>query len=251
MKRFADRLREARVAVGMTQEQLGFALGLTKSIGVGVGNGRETPSFRMLPDLRRHLGRSLDELVCGIAPLESRQQIGEGNLPYATGEASPDGAQREGTHALLLRSRAPAGQAPGSVAGSDQAGRVITRRPSTGQKAPTRKHGKRRSCSGVARGRLSSMGSRQCASRHASNGTTAHLAPRSSILQSDLRPGQGASSGGSVSSPDPWEELADALRDCRSNPVSTLIPPYGVRYDVLRSPEDGNASEFIATVLAR
>jgi len=72
-KRFADRLREARAAAGMTQEQLGFALGLTKSIGVSVGNGRETPSFRMLPDLRRYPGRSLDELICGITPLDARQ----------------------------------------------------------------------------------------------------------------------------------------------------------------------------------
>ena len=104
MKRFADRLREARVAVGMTQEQLGFALGITKSSVSAWENGRETPSFRMLPELRKHLGRSLDELVCGIAPLASRQQIGEGNLPYATGEASPM-ARNEKERALLLRYR--------------------------------------------------------------------------------------------------------------------------------------------------
>ncbi|WP_256645589.1 helix-turn-helix domain-containing protein [Thermomonas paludicola] len=103
MKRFADRLREARVAVGMTQEQLGFALGITKSSVSAWENGRETPSFRMLPELRRHLGRSLDELVCGIASTDGRQ-IGDEALIYAAGEASPI-ARNEKERALLLRYR--------------------------------------------------------------------------------------------------------------------------------------------------
>ncbi|WP_442683764.1 helix-turn-helix domain-containing protein [Stenotrophomonas sp. JC08] len=68
MKQFADRLREARVAAGMTQEQLGFALGITKSSVSAWENGRETPSFRMLPELRRQLSRTLDELICDIPP---------------------------------------------------------------------------------------------------------------------------------------------------------------------------------------
>jgi transcriptional regulator with XRE-family HTH domain len=68
MKRFADRLREARVASGLTQEQLGFALGVTKSSVSAWENGRETPNFRLLPQLRTILKRSLDELICGVAP---------------------------------------------------------------------------------------------------------------------------------------------------------------------------------------
>lgn len=114
MKRFADRLREARVAAGMTQEQLGFALGVTKSSVSAWENGRETPSFRMLPELRRQLRRSLDELVCGIQPTESFS----GRVPdvlydsadtdtgseYQADETSP-AARNEKERALLLRYR--------------------------------------------------------------------------------------------------------------------------------------------------
>lgn len=103
MKRFADRLREARVAAGMTQEQLGFALGITKSSVSAWENGRETPSFRMLPELRRQLGRSLDELVCGLQSGET-STIAEGKSPYAAREASPM-ARDEKERALLQRYR--------------------------------------------------------------------------------------------------------------------------------------------------
>lgn len=103
MKQFADRLREARVAMGMTQEQLGFALGITKSSVSAWENGRETPSFRMLPELRRHLGRSLDELICGQAPADAKQ-IGDEVLTYHAGDASP-AARNEKERALLLRYR--------------------------------------------------------------------------------------------------------------------------------------------------
>lgn len=68
MKSFGDRLREARTASGMTQEQLGFALGVTKASISAWENGRETPSFRVLPELRNALKRSLDELICGVGP---------------------------------------------------------------------------------------------------------------------------------------------------------------------------------------
>ncbi len=103
MKRFADRLREARVAAGMTQEQLGFALGITKSSVSAWENGRETPSFKMLPELRRALGRSLDELICGVASGDHRQ-IAEGSPTYASDESSPV-ARNEKERALLLRYR--------------------------------------------------------------------------------------------------------------------------------------------------
>lgn len=66
MKRFADRLREARIAAGFTQEQLGFALGVSKSSVSAWERGKETPNFRLLPQLRTSLKRSLDELICGI-----------------------------------------------------------------------------------------------------------------------------------------------------------------------------------------
>jgi transcriptional regulator with XRE-family HTH domain len=66
MKTFGDRLREARIAAGLTQEQLGFALGVTKSSVSAWENEREMPGFKLLPELRRTLQRSLDELICGI-----------------------------------------------------------------------------------------------------------------------------------------------------------------------------------------
>lgn len=94
MKTFGDRLRAARVATGMTQEQLGFALGVTKSSVSAWENDRETPGFRLLPELRQVLGRSLDELVCGAAPGST-----------AIREAAELYVGNEGERALLLRYR--------------------------------------------------------------------------------------------------------------------------------------------------
>ena len=99
MKSFGDRLREARIATGMTQEQLGFALGVTKSSVSAWENNRETPGFRLLPSLRAELGRSLDELVCGAAAASqgSRETVREAPELYV-------GSREEGT--LLVRYRA-------------------------------------------------------------------------------------------------------------------------------------------------
>jgi len=86
MKRFADRLREARVATGLTQEQLGFALGVTKSSVSAWENSRETPNFRLLPQLRITLGRSLDELICGLPP--STKAIGDAHGTNTSSDTS-------------------------------------------------------------------------------------------------------------------------------------------------------------------
>lgn len=98
MKSFGDRLRESRIAAGLTQEQLGFALGVTKSSVSAWENGRETPSFKVLPELREALGASLDALVCG----------GLGSAPQKTGES--DSVDLRATNAseksLLVRFRA-------------------------------------------------------------------------------------------------------------------------------------------------
>jgi len=99
MRRFADRLREARVAAGLTQEQLGFAVGVSKSSVSAWENGKETPSFRLLPQLRISLKRTLDELICGAAEgtHEGRVQVTrDGNV------AARDSKER----ALLQRYRA-------------------------------------------------------------------------------------------------------------------------------------------------
>lgn len=96
MKGFGDRLREARIAAGMTQEQLGFALGVTKASVSAWENERETPSFRVLPELRNALKRSLDELVCGM-PATSNESGGNTSM-----ELMPKNA---GEKALLVRFR--------------------------------------------------------------------------------------------------------------------------------------------------
>lgn len=63
MDNFADRLRAARIAAKLTQEQLGFEVEVTKSSVSAWENGRETPSFRVLALLPGVLSCSLDHLV--------------------------------------------------------------------------------------------------------------------------------------------------------------------------------------------
>ena len=71
MSRFPDRLRQLRLAAGLTQEQLGFAVEVTKSSVSAWENGRETPSFRSLALLKEALGCSLDTLIIGECEDES------------------------------------------------------------------------------------------------------------------------------------------------------------------------------------
>ncbi len=111
MKRFSDRLREARVAAGMTQEQLGLELDITKSSVSAWENNRETPSFRMLPELRRLLGRSLDELICGVQPMEASPEAAARSW---ASDASP-AARNEKERALLLRYRGAAARGTAGV----------------------------------------------------------------------------------------------------------------------------------------
>ena len=66
MENFADRLREARLAAKLTQEQLGFEVDVTKSSVSAWENGREAPSFRVLQQLPAVLGCSLDYLLCVV-----------------------------------------------------------------------------------------------------------------------------------------------------------------------------------------
>jgi len=64
---FPERLKAARLALGLTQEQLGFELDVTKSTVSAWENGRDAPGFRYLPALKQALGVSLDFLICGSA----------------------------------------------------------------------------------------------------------------------------------------------------------------------------------------
>lgn len=67
---FGERLRHARLALGQTQEQIGFAVDVSKASVSAWENGRESPSFRALSKLGRAVGQSLDELVCGAESLQ-------------------------------------------------------------------------------------------------------------------------------------------------------------------------------------
>ena len=64
MAGFPERLRALRRQLGLTQEQLGEELHVSKASISAWENGREAPSFRLLPRLRVVLGASLDDLIC-------------------------------------------------------------------------------------------------------------------------------------------------------------------------------------------
>lgn len=96
MERFANRLREARIAAGLTQEQLGFSVDVTKASVSAWENDRETPSFRVLELLPQTLGCSLDHLVCGAG------RVSEGQTAY---HADHRYARDSSEEALLLRFR--------------------------------------------------------------------------------------------------------------------------------------------------
>lgn len=74
MSSFGDRLREARNAVGMSQERLGIEVGVTKGAISGWENNRDFPSFPVLLRLREALRQSLDHLMAG-APQETTLAI--------------------------------------------------------------------------------------------------------------------------------------------------------------------------------
>lgn len=76
MNPFARRLKDARIAMGLTQEQLGFAVGVTKSSVSAWENGRESPSFNALLRLRDALQCSID----GLLDEESGSRSGPGPL---------------------------------------------------------------------------------------------------------------------------------------------------------------------------
>ncbi len=68
MSQFPDRLRQARKDAKLTQENLAFELGVSKSQVSGWENGKETPSFKHLPKLYECLGVSLDFLLLDRKP---------------------------------------------------------------------------------------------------------------------------------------------------------------------------------------
>lgn len=65
MQTFGQRLRHARESAQLTQEQLGFDVGVSKASISAWENDRERPSFDNLPKLHAALQRSLDHLIVG------------------------------------------------------------------------------------------------------------------------------------------------------------------------------------------
>lgn len=76
MGSFGDRLRKARAAAELTQDQLGFAVGLSKQAVAAWESGRTFPGFDVWPKIRAALGVSLDDLICGDAAAASAAHAG-------------------------------------------------------------------------------------------------------------------------------------------------------------------------------
>lgn len=93
MSNFATRLREARLVAGLTQEELGFALDVTKSSVSSWEKNREFPSYRFLAQLPALLNVSLDHLVNG-----ETSQASERAATYELASTAHDG-----TEILLLK----------------------------------------------------------------------------------------------------------------------------------------------------
>lgn len=64
-KTLGDRLREARVAARLSQEELATLCGVSKATVSDWERGRMNPRVEQLPTLRQTLMTSLDKLICG------------------------------------------------------------------------------------------------------------------------------------------------------------------------------------------
>jgi transcriptional regulator with XRE-family HTH domain len=111
MGKFGDRVRRARIAVGLTQEQLGFACGVSKQSVSDWENGRQFPNFQAWPQLRAALQRSLDDLICGdrdaAAIARAAMNLTESRPPeYIAVADDPARVKDSKELALLLRYRA-------------------------------------------------------------------------------------------------------------------------------------------------
>jgi transcriptional regulator with XRE-family HTH domain len=106
MNTFGKTLRRTRLAAGLTQEQLGFEVGVTKASVSAWENGREVPSFAALLGLREVLKVSLDILVDGW-PDEVSGQVGERSGAYSN---DPRRIHDEREFDLLQRFRGMSGR---------------------------------------------------------------------------------------------------------------------------------------------
>lgn len=98
MTTFGARFKAARLALGLTQDELADRLGITKSSVSSYENDGATPAFDKLAALRLHLETSLDELICGDATsarmARQYKAIAEGNASYGHQESVTRDEQR-------------------------------------------------------------------------------------------------------------------------------------------------------------
>jgi transcriptional regulator with XRE-family HTH domain len=111
---FGQRVRAARDAMGLTQEQLGFAVGVSKASISAWENDRERPGFDNLPKLRAALQESLDDLILGFkeAALTARAAMNlmEGKPPDYLRNEDSRCARDEKEYSALRRFRALTGK---------------------------------------------------------------------------------------------------------------------------------------------
>lgn len=84
---FGKRLKAVRKRSNLTQEGLGLELGVSKATVSSWERGKDSPKFSYLPDLKRILDVSLDELICGDEP-ESGSPIDQAVTTSNDGEAA-------------------------------------------------------------------------------------------------------------------------------------------------------------------
>ena len=89
LKTFGQRLRHARDEAEITQEQLGFEVGVSKASISAWENDRERPSFDNLPKLQAVLRISLDHLIVGGNSEGVKEDGAEWSTP-AKGNPKPD-----------------------------------------------------------------------------------------------------------------------------------------------------------------
>ncbi len=90
-----ERIRAAREAAGLSQDQLAELTGMSKTTVSNWERGVMNPRVRELPDLRRHLKTSIDYLVCGDEPrMPARLYAAETQETYQVSDAQSESAQR-------------------------------------------------------------------------------------------------------------------------------------------------------------
>jgi transcriptional regulator with XRE-family HTH domain len=127
-----ERIRAAREAAGLSQDQLAELTGMSKTTVSNWERGVMNPRVRELPDLRRLLKVSIDYLVCGDEPrLPARLYAAETPETYQVSDAQSESAQRRNQFMTILVQLTDAQQS--AVL---EVARTMIKSPSTRGKAP-------------------------------------------------------------------------------------------------------------------